>query len=131
MFQSRMVGLERLPSRAWGGISARESHRLPEGNPRDRLDRDRGMGHRGFQETSHLLAERTRWNRKIDHRPNHRRKAVRRRTLRGIVLLFERRRGSQRPPAHLPLTGLSACTKVPNLPILAYPYPPIQCGRRA
>ena len=125
-----MVDPKWLPSRAWSGIPSREPERLPQWNEGKRVERDRALD-RGSRKVSHLLAQWTCRDGKIYNRANPCREGIRQRPPRSVIFLLEGFRGSQQSPVHLSHIGIPACTKVPRLPILAYPPPPIQPGRRA
>ena len=90
-----------------------QSKGLPEGNPRNHSERDRGLG-RGLRQVTCLLAERAGWDWKKYHRTDNRREDVRGRTSRGFVLLLTGLRGPKQPPLHLPHPGRPACTKIPR-----------------
>ena len=68
------------------------------------------------REPTCLLAQRSGWDRKINHRPIIRRDNIRERKARRQLLLFTRLRGPQQSPKDLPNPRLPTCLPISRFP---------------
>ena len=76
---------------------------------------------KGFRQASGLLAELVGRNGEEHHRADDRGEGVRRRTARGLLLLFARLHGPERPQLHLPDPCGSTRTQVHRISINLHP----------
>ena len=92
------------------------TQRLSERNAESRSERYRTLG-KGLRRISRLLAERAGRNGEEHHCEDDRGEAVRRKSTRGILLLFKRLRGPEQPHTHIPDAGRPTGAQVQEISI--------------